>query len=313
MGFLTKIASILKRSGKKGQHTIEYAVLIILIMAGIITMGRYVIRSWNANLKGWEDSVSDSLEDPLLEAPQPPPLGGCTVSGWTEQSCGAGIINYCSGNTVNCAQTEMSSIRSFSPSGCQCDPSYSGSTNTLQCVADSCCCETPVPTGLCSIYMGNPTGLAAPSCANLAMSPTNPDGTCPYGYMGFSTRCGTDMRYGCLQDIFCLNACETETLDVTTEPGGPTVSFTEIADGLTRIVNCPILGPCGTPGPYSTGTCSIMPSQSPRRLCTAGVWGPLQQPCVYTCGDETCDPSVGETCNTCSSDCGMPDAYGNCP
>jgi len=82
MGFLTKIISLLKRSDKEGQHTIEYAVLMILIMAGIITMGRYVIRSWNANLKGWEDSAIDSMEDPLIET-SPPPLPPCIPGGWT--------------------------------------------------------------------------------------------------------------------------------------------------------------------------------------------------------------------------------------
>jgi hypothetical protein len=41
-------------------------VLSILIMAGIIIGGPYVIRSWNAQVKGWEDSVVDSMNDPLL-------------------------------------------------------------------------------------------------------------------------------------------------------------------------------------------------------------------------------------------------------
>ena len=58
-----------KIKGINAQHTIEYVILLTLIMAGIIIAGPYVIRSWNANLKGWDDSVRDSLQDQLLEAP----------------------------------------------------------------------------------------------------------------------------------------------------------------------------------------------------------------------------------------------------
>lgn len=56
-------------NNRNGQHTLEYMILLTLIMAGIIIGGPYVIRSWNAQVKGWEDSVIDSLNDPLVEAP----------------------------------------------------------------------------------------------------------------------------------------------------------------------------------------------------------------------------------------------------
>jgi len=317
MGFLTKIVLKLRRSGKEGQHTIEYAILMILIMAGIITMGRYVIRSWNANLKGLEDSVIDSFEDPLLEAPIPPASGGsCTVSGWTQQGCGLGIVDYCSGDSVSCAETELASIRSFDPPGCQCNVSYSGSTNTIQCSSDPCCCETPIPTGLCGNDM-NLTGPAIPACSGITISPLNPDGTCPDDYMGYSTRCGSDgsLRYGCLENLLCLGVCPTALLDVTDVAGEMLGSFTEIANGETRIITCPLI-PCGPTGPYGIGvTCSAI-SGSPRRLCTDGIWQALQQPCVYTSAciiDGLCDASAGEDCNNCPSDCGSPDPYGVCP
>ncbi len=57
-----------KFADKNAQHTLEYMVLLILIMAGIIIGGPYVIRSWNAQMKGWEDSVRDSMTDPLRES-----------------------------------------------------------------------------------------------------------------------------------------------------------------------------------------------------------------------------------------------------
>ena len=45
---------------KSGQHAIEYMVIITLVMAGIIIGGPYVIRSWNAQMKGWEASAINS-------------------------------------------------------------------------------------------------------------------------------------------------------------------------------------------------------------------------------------------------------------
>jgi len=58
-----------KPTRKNAQHTLEYMILLILIMAGIIIGGPYAIRSWNAQVKGWEDSVKDSMTDPMIEAP----------------------------------------------------------------------------------------------------------------------------------------------------------------------------------------------------------------------------------------------------
>ena len=56
---------------KNAQHTLEYMVLLILIMAGIIIGGPYAIRSWNAQGKGWGDSARDSMTDPLINTPSP--------------------------------------------------------------------------------------------------------------------------------------------------------------------------------------------------------------------------------------------------
>lgn len=55
-----------KFADKNAQHLLEYMVLLTLIMAGIIIGGPYAIRSWNAQMKGWEDSVRDSMTDPLV-------------------------------------------------------------------------------------------------------------------------------------------------------------------------------------------------------------------------------------------------------
>jgi hypothetical protein len=60
-----------KFTNRNGQHALEYMVLLTLIMAGMIIGAPYVIRSWNAQIKGWEDSVVDSMTDPLNEATSP--------------------------------------------------------------------------------------------------------------------------------------------------------------------------------------------------------------------------------------------------
>jgi len=288
MGFLTKIVSVLKRHGKEGQHTIEYAVLMILIMAGIVTMGRYVVRSWNANLKGWEDSAIDSMEDPLIEV-DPPPLPDCTGSDWTDQGCGLSRLDVCTGSPVVCAPTQMTSTRSYRPPGCQC---VLGALTT-QCTDNDCCCETPVAVA-CGDLMS--PGAAPPACTSTGLSPTIATG-CPYGQMGYSTRCGGNTFVGCRPDISCILNCPTEDLSVVAGEGPPLVAFTSIAVGLERTVACP---------PGFAG--------DPTRLCRDDEsWGPLQNPCVNSCGDGICDASIDESCLSCTPDCGNPGPYDVCP
>ena len=295
MGFLTKIVSILKRSSKEGQHTIEYAVLMILVMAGIITMGRYVIRSWNASLKGYEDSAIDSMEDPLLTVPPPPVTTSCIPGGWSPLGCGLGLTNVCTGSTPACSEFEMTSIQSYNPPGCQC-ASCAGDSCVIQCNPDPCCCEAPVPTG-CRTTPGD---AVPPACGNVGLSPANPGGGCPNGFMGFSTRCGGSTYYGCAIDPACLVFCPAGTYSVG--PGGITGFFPQTIEGQPGVSVCPPIGYTGGP---------------PTMDClTGGVWGSLQNPCVLACGDGFCNELIGETCNTCTADCGFPSpyaVYGACP
>ena len=67
----------------------EYCVITALIAAGIAMMGPYVIRSVNAYFKGWEDSVEDSVNDPLEYTGAAIPRGGC-VCPFIPQSLGCG-------------------------------------------------------------------------------------------------------------------------------------------------------------------------------------------------------------------------------
>jgi hypothetical protein len=290
MGFLTKIVSILRKTGKEGQHTVEYAVLMILIMAGIITMGRYVIRSWNANLKGWEDSAIDSMEDPLLELP-PPPINSCTWSDWSPLGCGLGLVNACTGVIVSCAPTEMTSIRTFNPPGCQCAQADNA---TVQCASDGCCCEPPTAIA-CGSSTPLPGSTPPPACSATGMAPTSPGGTCPFGTMGSSTVCGGSTYYGCIPDPSCLIYCPIATLTVSLD--GATGSFPQTPAGSSGSSSCPF--------GYSSN-----PGGPPTRPCINGIWGGLQNPCIPTCGDGFCDALNGENCYNCTPDCGFPIGYG---
>ena len=51
------------KNNEKGQNIIEFSLLMAIVMAAIIMMGPYIIRSWNANMKGWQDSVEDSYSE----------------------------------------------------------------------------------------------------------------------------------------------------------------------------------------------------------------------------------------------------------
>ncbi|MDP8211756.1 MAG: hypothetical protein P9X22_00510 [Candidatus Zapsychrus exili] len=69
-----------KEKKSAGQQSIEFTTLIILATIGVLVMGPYVIRSWNANIKGWEDSVRDSFNDPLIESETIPDIPGCDLA-----------------------------------------------------------------------------------------------------------------------------------------------------------------------------------------------------------------------------------------
>ena len=194
----------------RGQHSIEYLIMLTLIMAGIIIMGRYVVRSWNANLKGWEDSAMDSLTDPFSETTIDFP--GCDAGPWVDQGCGITQANHCSGEDFVCTPQERLFARTFTPFGCECGISVTPPPN-LKCTVDSCCCSIPQLTGACSSNATFP-GTPEPACTSNtpAMTPKNPDGTCPAGMAEAWVLCGGDAdpdgrRYGCVPDPNCVNIC----------------------------------------------------------------------------------------------------------
>lgn len=142
----------------QAQHAIEYTILMTLIMAGIIIVGPYVVRSWNANLKGWDDSVTDSIQDPLLEVPAADaPIEGCNPDPETNEGCGLGMYDVCTGSTISCGPLEMLVSQKYNPPGCRC--TIEPVPPIAECKSDnSCCSYTP---GACGINGGCPDGQRA--------------------------------------------------------------------------------------------------------------------------------------------------------
>ena len=53
------------RLRKKGQSFIEYSIIAVLVILGVVVMGPYVLRSINAHFKMWDDQVQDSHNERL--------------------------------------------------------------------------------------------------------------------------------------------------------------------------------------------------------------------------------------------------------
>jgi hypothetical protein len=194
----------MKLSDRNGQHTLEYMVLLTLIMAGIIIGGPYVIRSWNAQMKGWEDSVVDSMTDPLTGAPPNiVPITGCDFVSWG--SCGFGDccdlgISFFGGQSVDCGEQQLLQLGVFNPPNCQwsdpstnvnlvarCDTTGTSSTDPNR---NGCCTDWVTPSG-CTL--GN---LGCPVDSDCGVNVGCPDGqyrrthTCDEGYT--ETECVPD-------------------------------------------------------------------------------------------------------------------------
>lgn len=74
------------------QSTLEFIMILILVLAGIVVMGPYVIRSVNAYMRSWEISADQARHSPLVQ-----------LNPATSSSCGNGICEPGESNS-NCIQ-----------------------------------------------------------------------------------------------------------------------------------------------------------------------------------------------------------------
>jgi hypothetical protein len=157
-----------KNSSLKGQHLTEYTLMIILVIISIVIMGPYVVRSWNAHLKGWDDGVKDSMEEPLTQAPVPniPPLA-CSCGVWKPVDCGL------SNKAASCTSLQMLWERECRPLSC----AVFG-----RCDVNADCC----------------TPWEELDCGVVAPHGTEPDGTCKDGQMNVQRLCGAPTPPNCV-------------------------------------------------------------------------------------------------------------------
>ena len=150
-----------------GQNVIEYTVVLVLVMLSIIIMGPYVIRSWNANMKGWEDSITDSFNDPLVDPGNVIKLPGCDCA-W--EPCDEDSPQQCCGlAATGCNWFEMSQKYVCTGLGCPKDlpPPPEG------CNADPACCQT------CDDNLPNPGGQSKEQCGSCSVEAINAQLRCP--------------------------------------------------------------------------------------------------------------------------------------
>src|SRR3989338_9151803 len=166
------------RKKNAGQNVVEYSLLITLVIGGIIIMRPYVIGSWNANLKGWEDSVEDSFNDPLQWTNE---------TGLRPDECTCAYISVCPHPPCcgmgGCGPQQSSQIYTCYPQGCESQPP--------QCTNDPGCCE-PTAQGECGV--------------NEVGNPQLPSG-CPDGQRAIGYSCGGEgapSQWGCTPALTCV-------------------------------------------------------------------------------------------------------------
>lgn len=277
-------------TSKNGQHTLEYMILLTLIMAGIIIGGPYAIRSWNAQMKGWEDSVMDSMTDPLAEAPPDSiSIPGCTPLGWANQACGLGYTSP-SGGSVSCIAQEMLQMRNYTPTDCYINNPYISISDIARCdVNDSnhCCGAWVTPSGCTPGDFGCPadsdcgpangcldgeyqrlhicdTGyietecVADPGCSFVCGGPLSAFVPIPKAtFCGDDTGMPGDRDYVVSSDCTPATYCEYNCDDPFVPRGGPPATYCD----------CPVGMIYGAPGYANQGTCGA-------NSCFRGSCGP---------------------------------------
>lgn len=284
-------------SKKHAQSIVEYTMIIILVASGIVLTGGYVIRSVNAQFKSWEDSVDDSINDPMTQipladlGPLPTPSCFCPPT-YRDVDCGE----------RDCLPTQMAKIKECVPQGC--DPDF---VEDSICVDDSRCYECigtiPDNAGECDGYG---EGLSGSWDITLV-------DTCPGGENHCDVVCGSGFeRAGqtCVAITYACNGTMPENSQICT---GYEVALTQDRN-VTLVATCPggsdhcdveckagyekeegvcveIPGPCAEIDCKTKGAgscCSILGSDGETECCTE-LWDSIGRMCPYCWAQTECD------------------------
>jgi len=281
------------KKSSKAQSIIEYTTVILLVAAGIILIRPYVIRGINAHMKTWEDSVGDSLNDPLKHSNQTlASLCGDNICDGSEN-----YVNCCRdcgscGDGICCHEKNEDRIviiggiqRVECPQDCGfCGDRYCCNdhrtpicyedTDPTKCCSDCPQGQAPVCDGICCRLNGNPDPNECPQDCN----PVDPcgDGVCD-PLTENKTNC-------CVDCAFCGDTqCDT---------GGCTYGTHVYRE--TRNVNdspCPV----GLPHPADQSCYCPCDCHCGNGRCEDGVQYPVPTGCT--------PPAVAESAANCPGDC----------
>ena len=135
---------------KRGQSIIEYTLIAILVILGIVYMGPYALRSVNAYFKLWDDSVQDSFEENLNQVPVNaiPNISTNCVCTSVDEGCGGGCQAGYHAWTYSCSSQD-------------CNYAISDSAS---CTADcNCCAATAAGCGDVQLPANNAAAGTVPS------------------------------------------------------------------------------------------------------------------------------------------------------
>ncbi len=229
---------------------IEYALIAVLVMLGVVTMGPYVLRTVNAHFKLWDEGVQDSFTENITQSSTIPYIPANCV-------CTPKTIKCNGSPTSFCGPTQDEVDYNCTPQGCN------GAAGNSYCVEDPSCCTGWTPVGCGTIPLGQP--------------PTN--NNCNYGYQRQMQECGNNGTYQCVQSSSCpMPACLGIIAQANTEacPNGPPGNGTPLNQnyGITLVPTCTagaycqftckppfidVNGICSCPSGYilQNGTCSL--------------------------------------------------------
>ena len=256
---------------------LEYTMIAILVIIGIVIMGPYVLRSVNAHFKLWDDGVQDSYQENLRQAPlnDVPPINANCDCSQTPQNCG--------GPGLYCPANQREYDYQCSPLGCN------GAAGASSCVDDPTCCTTPSSLGCGTIPIPAsgvptagtcPTGFAASQTC--VPSPASDPSNCYYGFQIYGFQCGATISDQCVPDASCAPSCQgvvsSDAVPCTNEPPANGVSL--LQDVGVTYVNTP-------------ADCDPNQQCQYYQTCRAYIVNNTPCPAIYppnTCGDynESC-------------------------
>ena len=171
---------------KRGQSMIEYALIAVLVILGVVIMGPYVLRSVNAHFKLWDEGVQDSFTENITQAPvsDVPDISINCVCPVSKGNCGSSDAGS------RCGENQREWDYNCTPQGCN------GAAGDSYCLDDLNCC-----TGWVDLCKTPPCCGTVPcpgtGCSGAPTSPPPAPRNCYFGQKIQGQQCGSDTSIRC--------------------------------------------------------------------------------------------------------------------